>query len=307
MATYNGERFLEEQLSSLLNQTYHNWVCYIHDDGSTDNTLIIIKKYTDAYPKKFIKLNYDKTGGARNNFLSLLKYVNNNISDDFQYCMFSDQDDVWKNNKIEITLDCLKRTDDNIPIAVFTDLLVVDQKLNIIADSFMKYSKHDPHKTKMRDIFVANPAPGCTMMLNKKLCSMAAQYVDPENIEMHDWWCMAIAAVFGKVAYLSESTIYYRQHGDNTLGAINRHSIKYYINIIKMILSGKQGMETKKRIHARRRMANELVTCFGYEKTGFVNELAIIQNQNKFSRMRFYNKNRLYNSFNHKIWILMCC
>ena len=127
LATYNGEQYIREQLDSILNQTYVDWVCYIHDDGSADNTWQTIKKYESDYPDKFVVLNYEKCGGACKNFISLMKYSSEN------YIMFSDQDDVWAKNKIEVTLNRMKsiEADSDKPYAVFTDLYVVDENLEI--------------------------------------------------------------------------------------------------------------------------------------------------------------------------------
>lgn len=121
----------------------------------------------------------------------MIKYIGGKKFD-FSYVMFSDQDDVWKRDKIEKTLKCMKDNEEyGQPVAVFTDLVVVDQKLNTISDSFMYYDKHNPENVSVRNLFVLNPAPGCTMMINRQLCTMASQCMNEENIEMHDWWCMA--------------------------------------------------------------------------------------------------------------------
>lgn len=307
MATYNGELFLQEQLESLLDQTYTDWTCYIHDDGSTDNTIQILDHYSLKYPDKFMLLTYPSCGGAKENFLSLLKYANS------EYVMFSDQDDVWIETKIENTLECMKNIEEkhtNIPVAVFTDLYVTDKKLNIISQSFLKYSKHDPHKVGCKDIFISNPAPGCTMMVNKSLCQMAAAFKSDRNIEMHDWWCMAIGSIFGKIGFINEPTIMYRQHGSNTLGAVSKGSIYYNIDVLKSVLKGERIAETRRRIIMKRLLAKEVYNCF-YEKENlnleFVRQMAHIDEKRKIKRIVFYINNHLYNSLHHGLWILLSC
>lgn len=153
--------------------------------------------------------------------------------------MFSDRDDVWLPNKVEATYQKMLELEDmeqDKPCLVFTDLKVVDSSLEIISESFMQYSKHNPDKLSVRDIFVGNPAPGCTMMINRELENLAVKYTDTERIEMHDWWCMAIAAAFGNIMYLNNGTILYRQHSKNTLGAIERTSLAHYMGVLKKCL-----------------------------------------------------------------------
>lgn len=312
MATYNGGSFIKEQLDSLLNQSYQDWVCYIHDDGSTDNTVDVIRKYCDDYKGKFILADYPKQGGAKKNFLSLLNFHKSKYHE--HYIMFSDQDDVWLPKKVEATYQRmieLERKEQGKPCLVFTDLKVVDKSLGIISESFMQYSKHNPDKLTVRDMYVANPAPGCTMMINRELENLAVKYTDAGRIEMHDWWCMAIAATFGKIAYLNEATIMYRQHGNNTLGAVERTSFAHYVGVLKEVLSGRRFGETKGRIGAKRLLAKEMTESFqgvdDREDFMFVNELAKIEGSNKLKRMLFYKQNHLYNSLQHGIWIMICC
>ena len=103
MATYNGEEFIREQINSILNQTYKNWKLIIHDDGSTDNTVDIIKEYTKKYPNKIILIEDNiKCNGAKENFSHLIKIAYKNFN--FDYILFSDQDDIWLPNKIEVSL-----------------------------------------------------------------------------------------------------------------------------------------------------------------------------------------------------------
>ena len=131
MATYNGGKYISEQINSILNQTYKEWTLYIRDDGSKDNTVDIIDDYCKKYPGKIIRIKDDKLGlGAKLNFSELMKYSKSN------YCMFADQDDVWLNTKIEDTMNKMIEAENihgkETPILVHTDLKVVDGNLNII-------------------------------------------------------------------------------------------------------------------------------------------------------------------------------
>ena len=122
MATYNGEKYLGEQIDSLLAQTYKDWHLYIHDDGSTDNTNAILQEYAQKHSNIHV-LEYESQRGAMRNFLSLLQRV------EADYYMFCDQDDVWLKEKVELSFEEMKRQEaacQGKPIIVYTDLYVTD-------------------------------------------------------------------------------------------------------------------------------------------------------------------------------------
>ena len=228
MATYNGEKYISEQIDSLLNQTYRNWTLCIHDDNSKDKTVEIIKHYKTKYPDKIKFLNDNlSTGGAKENFTYLL----NNIDDNFDYLMFCDQDDVWLENKIEITLSKMleiEKENSSKPILIHTDLKVVDEKLNIISTSMFKHQKLNlNNQNNIAMISMENIITGCTMMLNKQL-SLVSKEIPNEAI-MHDWWIAIITLrERGVIAFVNEGTILYRQHESNTIGS-KKVGLSYYL------------------------------------------------------------------------------
>ncbi len=215
LATYNGEKYISEQIDSLLNQTYQNWILIVHDDGSSDNTIEILKKYVLKYPKKIILIEDGiKTRGAKNNFSHLLSFSTS------KYIMFCDQDDVWLNDRIELfhkaMLESVKKYG-NIPIVVFSDLIVVDDKLNIINDSMIKYQRLNPEIAKSFEMLKCqNVITGCAMMVNKKALELSVPI--PKDALMHDWWIGLMTAKYGKNIFLDTATILYRQHSNNTVG-----------------------------------------------------------------------------------------
>lgn len=267
LAVYNGEEYVKEQLDSLLAQTFKDWFCLIHDDGSTDKSVKIIGEYVGRYPEKFSLLRFDPVGSAKKNFLSLLKYA------DSDYLMFCDQDDVWLPTKIEMTYKRFLETENgciDLPAAVFSDLIVVDKNLSIIANSFMEYCKLSPENCFFARMLGFNVMAGCTMMFNRALAKKALE-CDPDKIYMHDWWCGLIASVKDRIGYLDEQTILYRQHGTNCVGATGRKTIisKIWYGLIK-----KQTRELTTESYGRKRIqANELL------KYGALNETqrAIVQ------------------------------
>jgi len=221
LATFNSELFLEEQLNSIINQKYSNWILYIRDDDSTDNTKEIIKNYEVTY-KNIVHLKDNvKKRGATMSFLWLLKKVESD------YYMFCDHDDVWLPNKIQLTLNKMLESDideNKIPIIVHTDLVVVDKNLKLISDSFWKYSNLDILDVSYNNLAYANCITGCTMMINntaKKLINFE------ENIDFpHDSWIgLLVSYNNGIILSMDIPTILYRQHENNLIGVNKKKSI----------------------------------------------------------------------------------
>lgn len=220
MATYNGERYLSEQIASFFHQTDQEWQLVIRDDQSSDRTPDIIKEYVGRYPDKIKQLEGESGQlGALHNFSRLLSSI------DSDYILFSDQDDIWLPYKIEITLDKMKETEkrcgSSVPILIHTDLKVADQDLAILAGSLWRYQRLNPQNGgSLNRLLVQNVVTGCTMMINRALKSKVGSV--PTGAVMHDWWIALVAAAFGKIDYVSTPTVLYRQHGENRIGAKER-------------------------------------------------------------------------------------
>ena len=197
----------------MLDQTFQDIKIIISDDGSTDNSPKIIKTYCEKYPDKICCIEGSATGSAKQNFARLLEHC------DDDYIMFCDQDDVWLPNKVEHTLGLMKQVENQnalIPVLVHTDLKVVSSDLNVISNSFFDFQKLGSDLT-LPQLLVQNNVTGCTVMINRALKEKCG--VIPSECIMHDWWLGLVATLFGKVAFLSEPTILYRQHSGNQVGA----------------------------------------------------------------------------------------
>lgn len=234
MATYNGEKYLKEQLDSILSQTCSDWHLTIADDCSTDNTVAILKEYAYKYPEKITyHVNKTASGSAKNNFYGLLMNV------DADYVMLSDQDDFWLENKIELTLNKMKESEakygSGFPLLVHSDLRVVDEKLQTLNVSFYDMERINPRLNRLNNILVTNVVAGCTMMANRSLLNRFIQL--PKNSTMHDHWFALIAAAFGKIIFIEKATILYRQHASNSVGVNRRNLIE---NIKYKIFSSKK-------------------------------------------------------------------
>lgn len=231
LATYNGEKYLREQLDSIVAQSNIEWNLFLRDDNSTDKTKNICKEYEEKFKNKifFIQDNF-KCGSAEKNFLTIMNYIKKNFANKYKYFMFSDQDDYWHRDKIELTLKKIQELEKNYsdcPLLVHTDLNVVDKNRNIISDSFFDYRNLDPKVTEINRLLIQNNVTGCTMMWNSDLMSMVNSDV---QVAMHDWWLTLIASCFGEIGFVKESTIDYRQHDNNVVGATKVNTIQFIIN-----------------------------------------------------------------------------
>lgn len=218
LATYNGEKYLKTQLDSILNQTHKNIRILINDDCSTDGTIDILKEYEEKDER--IKVQYnEKNLGYIKNFENLLTRVEND------YFALSDQDDFWMEYKIEKSLD--KLINENADL-VFTDLEPVNEDLTTITPSLVKFMKMDKNIKKHKDyklVFLRNCVTGCTIISKRELINKYMP-IPKQNPMVHDWWMALIISQIGKIAFLDEPTIKYRQHIDNQLGI---YGMKNYI------------------------------------------------------------------------------
>ena len=213
LAAYNNGKYIGQLIDSILTQSFGDFTLYIRDDCSDDDTMAVVLSYAD----KRIKIipNDRPSGSAQNNFFALL------LGCDDDYIMFADADDMWLPDKVERTLELMKRAEQehgtHRPVLVHTDLTVVNEKLETIADSMFRYEKLSPKRTGLGQLLVQNNVTGCTAMINRALRRMVEQ--QPGISVMHDWWLALVASAFGAVAVLDKPTILYRQHGANQVGA----------------------------------------------------------------------------------------
>lgn len=212
MATYNGEKYLREQIDSILLQSNRDWVLYIHDDGSTDRTLWIIKEYVNSYDNIVFLQDPVMHRGAYFSFMWLLE----NVTAD--YYMFCDQDDIWDKNKIQLsieTLILLEKKNSQKALLVCTNLYVVNYDNSKVYGDMWNYNKQI-RILQSEFLKVGTLCTGCTMIFNHILKEIALNYIDCSF--MHDALLAACAYKFGSLQFLNIPTVLYRQHDKNVLG-----------------------------------------------------------------------------------------
>ncbi len=306
IATYNSADYIIDLLESLERQTYKNFSCYIHDDGSSDETMDLISEYKKCSRLDIKILNYPPVGSAKGNFLSMLNYVSE------PYIMFCDHDDVWLEYKVEKSLKRIKEVEDgriNRPTLVFSDLIVVNENLETISVSFMRYGGLRPDRIKTNQLLIENMAPGCTMIANKALYSLARKTTDINSIIMHDHWFMLVASCFGKVEYLDEPLLLYRQHGDNEVGASQKIATPTRVRLaIIRLLKGKQSRDYKKWLSELQEQAHAVAGIPGLPegKARLCKSFATIGDKNKIKRVLFFVSRQVIKR-DHKLWFLLWC
>lgn len=284
MATYNGEKYICQQIDSILSQTCKDWELYIHDDGSTDNTIAVVESYVEKYPNKIHLIDGKSTGGAKYNFFYMFGQV------EAPYYMTCDQDDVWLDKKIELTYDKMLTIENkaDVPCLVYTELRVVDSELNTIADTMSGYQSLDCHKRTINQFILQNSVTGCTMMVNRTLRDKMLRITDIDNTIMHDWWAALVAAQFGKTAFIDEPTILYRQHGDNSLGALGINKLSY---IVRRVWQKKQIQES---MRLGRLQAREFAKTYNLPADSLAVRYAALEGKSRRVRQRFYKENDMY-------------
>jgi glycosyltransferase involved in cell wall biosynthesis len=225
LSTFNGEKYLSELLDSLINQSYNNFNLIIRDDGSTDDTMLILNRKKNKFRNKLILIE-DNLGniGPSKSFIELIKKSNSN------YMMFCDQDDIWYRDKIEISLENITSYPiKNLPLLVFTDLEVVDDNLNHITNSMLKSHNIEPNYliNDFYKMISINPVAGCTMIINKKAKEYILPFPDLKHV--FDHWIAVNICIFGKIIFINRPSIKYRQHINNEVG--NKvFDYKYFIS-----------------------------------------------------------------------------
>lgn len=227
VATYNGGKFIKEQLESVINQKDVDVSILILDDKSSDDTVEII----DAFSKKYLNVRYsvnEKNLGYKKNFRKLIEM---SLQYDYDFAALCDQDDVWLENKLINGIKFIRKTfaDFSHPILYSSNLTVVTESLEHIG---YMYREKDISKFKNYNLLLENKCTGCTSIFNKELAELVSK-IPYELMKIpHDTILERIAILYGNYVFDKNSYILYRQHGDNQIGALNKGGFRKYFDFI---------------------------------------------------------------------------
>lgn len=199
MSTYNGEKYIAEQIDSLINQTYKNIEILIRDDGSKDKTIEIIKKYQEKNPNIILKEGENK--GFINSFFELLNMADTKA----KYFAYCDQDDVWMEDKIERAVSFMEKSNSSKPVLYFSNSDYYDGNMN-----FLKTAEKNK-VYNFRNSLVECVTQGMTMVINRTAKELIVNN-RPQNCLFHDWWTYMICSGFGEIIYDNKSLVKYRRH-----------------------------------------------------------------------------------------------
>ena len=265
MSTYNGEKYIREQIDSILSQIKVNVTLFIRDDGSTDSTVKIITQYTEKYSN--IKLWVGENIGVGNSFMQLLY----SLTDEFDYYSFSDQDDIWLNEKLERAIEKISKN--TVPTLYVSNQILVDKNGRKLG---MRYVQK-PDLSYMQTLS-NNKATGCTMLWNKALNDRLTDInARPSKIlldnRIHDVWISAVAGLIGEIVYDQNGYILYRQHENNVVGVKK-------ITVFGTLKSQIEKLVGKKPRNGRSMLAYELIK--GYPETKYENLLVACANSKQY-------------------------
>lgn len=283
LSTYNGEKYIRNQIDSIINQSFTSWVLLIRDDMSKDNTVNILREYKLKYPKQiFILDNNDKNLGSSNSFIELLKNSTEEL------IMFCDQDDVWKPNKLQKFYDYYVNNCKILktPFLIHSYADVVNSQLELMPEETESFNIR---KSGMEHDFIwhifQNDVTGCTVMINKAMKDLFNNYdFDKNKIIQHDWLLAEIAYLYGNKFLIKESTIKYRQHENNVLGA------KKITYMERIKLKVKKGLQYS--FYAQIKTLLSMVDISDVVLQKKLQEFSELSEKNKFQRCSWHIRNK---------------
>ena len=248
LAVWNGERYLPAMLDSLLSQTTRDFNVLVRDDGSRDGSLEILENYKPKFDGRLSVITGQPSGSATSNFAILMRETK------ADYVLFADQDDVWKPEKVELTLRSLKEAEakygESTPIYFATDIAVVNKDLELISPSYWKWKRLNPTMMgKLSQSLICVPIQGMASGINRALLDLSNPVA--EKAISHDWWAQLIAAAMGKVICDPATTALYRVHGGNA-------SVPKQVGVLPYLKLGLDASFLRRGLRRRIEQANAL-------------------------------------------------
>lgn len=234
ICTYNGSKYIKEQLESILNQRILPSYIIISDDGSVDETLSVARVTLEEYQYSKYKIINGPQRGVTHNFLSALAYSSS------RFTFLSDQDDIWHTDKVALFMESICQYDDGeIPRLFFSDAQLVSATKTLIAPSFLAYQGITIDVLKDDSILYTNCVQGASCCFNATLRDFVVNILHEVRVShlcMYDWWIAILAKYYGQCHFISSPTLAYRQHGENVVGVFDermkflhytKHSFRY--------------------------------------------------------------------------------
>lgn len=278
MGTYNGAHFLRKQLDSISRQSFSNWELWISDDGSSDETINIIHDFAQTCAQQ-VNVLVGPGRGVCENFISL---INRNIISADLYA-FSDQDDVWLDDKLERAVSFFKNIDSDVPALYCGRTILIDE-----LDSVIGFSPNYRKPPAFSNSLLQNIASGNTMIFNQKSRLLLARSSKNELV-MHDWALyIVVTACNGLVYFDSEPSVLYRQHTSNLIG--NGMKLNRRVNNFISAISGRKAIWNTKNI----KFIQEIIPYMNEEAIGVLNDFSSIRNSSLINRILFYRRSGVY-------------
>ena len=280
ICTFNGDRFLKEQLDSFIRQTHKNWTIYASDDGSSDETLQILEQYKAELGADRLFILKGPRKGFGKNFLSLV----NNREIVAEYFAFSDQDDIWYDDKLKRSISCLNSRKTNGPSLYCSRTRLVDNNGQPTG-----YSPLFTKKPSFQNALVQSIAGANTMLINNAARTLMQQIDDLTTIVAHDWLAyILVSGCGGEVIYDATPTLNYRQHDGNLIGA--NADFKNQISRIRKMFTGRFKEWTSQNLAALTSVEKYLTT----ENQQRLQEFELARRSGLLTRLRLMKKAGVY-------------
>jgi glycosyltransferase involved in cell wall biosynthesis len=222
LPTFNGERYLSQQIDSLLGQDHADTDILVRDDGSTDRTREVLAGYA-GNPR--VRVVFGENLGVVRSFFELLRLS----ARDVDYVALCDQDDVWLSDKISRALSFFTAADRTRPVAYASRVAIVDEQLRQL-----EMSRDPPKPLELGNSLVENLLPGCTIVLNRVARDLVVSKL-PEFAFIHDWWIYLVMSACGEIRHDRESRILYRQHAQNAIGIAPNAVAKLQRRVVRFL------------------------------------------------------------------------
>lgn len=283
LSTYNGENYIKEQLDSILSQKLTNieMQVFIRDDGSKDKTNSLLHEY--CIKNNNVHLIEGDNIGYVGSFLSLARVLKDS-ADKYEYYAFSDQDDFWDNDKLQIAIDMIKGNDKCKPILYTAVSRIVDEHLE-----FVRNSKYPKRKVDFYNTAIQTCTAGHTYVFNRELLNKMSSSLDYNKIYGHDSYFTNLAAIYGKIIIDPKPHASYRQHNNNQLGTSSNNFLLWAKSRLQRIKKGDSKKYAKQIYHIYSIHGKDLSIKEVSEMKQFFNMQKFL-----FTRIIYASKSRLY-------------